>query len=67
MLAKMIIIIAMVSILIALGSSLIFLVKDAGKTKRPVKALTWRIGISFSLFLFLLFAFAMGWISPHAV
>ncbi len=57
----------MLIILIALGSSLFYLVRDEGKTTRTVKALTWRIGISLVLFLFLFLAFAMGWIHPHAI
>ncbi|KTD24717.1 Protein of uncharacterised function (DUF2909) [Legionella lansingensis] len=67
MFTKAIILIVMLLILIALGSSLIFLVRDEGKTKRTVKALTWRIGISLILFFFLFLAFSMGWITPHAV
>jgi hypothetical protein len=64
---KAIIIIIMLIILFALGSSLYFLVHDEGKTTRTVKALTWRIGISLALFLFLFLAFRMGWIKPHSV
>lgn len=67
MLAKMIIIIGMLCILIALMSSLFFLVRDEGKTKRSVKALSWRIGLSISLFLFLLLAYYFKWITPHAL
>ncbi|MBA2657063.1 MAG: twin transmembrane helix small protein [Tatlockia sp.] len=67
MITKAIIIIVMLAILFALGSSLIFLVRDEGKTTRTVKALTWRIGISLVLFLFLFLAFSMGWIKPHGV
>ncbi|ASQ45228.1 twin transmembrane helix small protein [Legionella clemsonensis] len=67
MFTKAIILIVMLIILIALGSSLIFLVKDEGKTKRTVKALTWRIGLSLVLFLFLFLAFSMGWIQPHSI
>lgn len=67
MLAKTIILIAMFIILIALASGLIFLVRDEGKAKRTVKALTWRIGISLALFLFLLLAFSLEWISPHGI
>lgn len=64
---KAIIIIIMLIILFALGSSLIFLVRDEGKTTRTVKALTWRIGLSLVLFLLLFLAFSMGWIKPHSV
>ncbi|MBA2709292.1 MAG: twin transmembrane helix small protein [Tatlockia sp.] len=67
MFTKAIIIVVMLIILIALGSSLFYLVRDEGKTTRTVKALTWRIGISLVLFLFLFLAFAMGWIHPHAI
>lgn len=67
MLAKTIIIIAMLLILIALGSGLVFLVRDEGKTKRPVKALSWRIGLSLGVFFFLFIAFRMHWIAPHGL
>lgn len=67
MFAKIIIIIVMLLILGILGSGLIFLVKDKGETKRTVKALTWRIGLSLILFLFLFVAFSLGWITPHAI
>lgn len=62
-----IIFIAMLVILIALASGLIFLVRDEGKSKRTVKALTWRIALSLGLFLFLLLAFSLEWIHPHPV
>lgn len=67
MFVKAIIIIAMLIILYSLGSGLIFLVRDEGKTRRTVKALTWRIGLSLLLFLFLFLAFSTGWIKPHSV
>ena len=66
MLIKIIVIITMLIILLALGSSLVFLLKDEGKTTRTVKALTWRIGLSLTLFIFLFLAFSMGWLHPHA-
>lgn len=65
MLAKTIIIAVMLIIFGALISSLIFLVRDKGKTERTVKALTWRIGLSLSLFVFLFLAFKFHWIAPH--
>lgn len=67
MFTKIFIITVMFVILAALGSSLIFLIRDEGKTKRTVKALTWRIGLSLALFLFLFLAFSLGWIKPHAI
>ena len=67
MLSKAIIIIAMLIILLALGSGLFYLVKDTGNTNRTVKALTWRIALSLILFIFLILSFYMGWIKPHGL
>lgn len=67
MFTKVIIIAAMVGIVAALFSSLIFLVRDAGQTKRTVKALSWRIGLSLALFIFLFIAYSLNWITPHAI
>ncbi len=67
MLAKIIVIASMLIILGALGSSLFFLITDKGKNNRTVKALTWRIGLSLALFLFLFIAFSLGWIKPHSI
>ncbi len=43
------------------------MMKDSGDSKRMVKALTLRIGISIILFLLILFSFWMGWIEPAGV
>lgn len=65
MIAKIIIITLLLVIISILFSGLIFLIRDKGKTNRPVQALSWRIGLSLSLFLFLLLAFKLHWIAPH--
>ena len=67
MLIKTVVFVVMLIILVCLGSGLVFLVRDEGKTNRTVKALTWRIGISLALFLFLMLAFGLHWISPHSI
>ena len=64
---KILVISAMVAILVSLGSGLFFLVKDMGKGKRVVKALTIRIAFSLTLFILMIVAFAMGWIHPHSL
>jgi hypothetical protein len=66
-LIKVIIVLFLISIIFALGSALYFLVRDKGDSTRIVKALTWRIGLSLVLFILLMLAFAMGWITPNAV
>ena len=65
MLIKTIIVVLLLIILGSLASAAIFLIKDTGDSKRTVKALTWRIGLSVTLFVLLLFAGYMGWIQPH--
>jgi hypothetical protein len=62
---KILVIIILVTILVSLGSALVFLVKDGGKTKRTVNALTVRISLSLALFLFLMFGYYMGWFVPN--
>lgn len=64
---KAILILLLVFILFALGSALYYLVHDKADSDRVVKALTWRIGLSLLLFVILIVAFAMGWITPHVV
>ena len=64
MLAKVLIILSLIAILYALGSSFFFLLRDKGEGKRTVRRLTWRIGLSLLLFLAILAAMATGWIQP---
>jgi TRAP-type C4-dicarboxylate transport system permease large subunit len=62
---KAILIILLGFIFFSLGSALYFLVHDKKSSNRSVKALTWRILLSLLLFLILMLAYAMGWITPH--
>jgi len=62
---KILIILFLVTILYSLGSALVFLVKDHGEGDRTVNRLTWRIGLSLVLFLFLWGAYQLGWIEPN--
>jgi hypothetical protein len=45
-----------------MGSALYFMMHDRGHTKRMAWSLATRVGLSVSLFLFILFANWMGWI-----
>lgn len=65
MLTKICIIFVMILIASALASGLFFLVRDKTESKKTVKALTIRITLSLSLFIFLLIAFKLGLIHPH--
>ncbi len=64
---NIIVVIAFVLILASLFSGLYFVMKDKGKTNRAVNALTFRIGFSILLFLFILFSYKMGWIHPTGI
>jgi hypothetical protein len=66
MVIKILIILVLLAILYSLASSLLFLVIDKGEGQRTVKRLTWRIGLSIVLFLFLWVAYQMGWIEPNS-
>jgi hypothetical protein len=64
---KIIVAIAFILILGSLGSALVFLMKDKGKSNRTVKALALRVGFSIALFLLILIAHQMGWIEPTGI
>lgn len=59
-----IILIVMAGIIIALGSGLVFLVRDEGKTERTVKSLSIRVGLSVLLLLLLAIGFASKYLTP---
>jgi hypothetical protein len=63
---RVIIILAFIGIIVALGSALVFLVRDRAGSSRTVHALTVRVGLSVALFLFILFSYWMGWIEPRS-
>jgi hypothetical protein len=54
MLIKAVVIAMLVAIFASLFSALFFLFKDRGRGQRTVKALTWRIGLSITLFVLLM-------------
>lgn len=54
-------------ILISLGSALFYLMRDKGASDKTVQALTFRIGFSVALFLFLIIAHQLGWIETTGI
>jgi hypothetical protein len=50
----------LVLILLSLGSALVFVFKDRSESRRAVKALAWRVGLSLGLFVFLMAAYYFG-------
>ncbi len=66
MFIKTLIIAAFLAIIASLGSALFHLVKhkDAAHSQKTVKALTFRIGLSVVLFIFVVIAIATGLVQP---
>lgn len=66
---KTIVIIAFLLILISLGTALYSLIarKPEEQSKNTVKALTFRIGLSIVLFIFVFIAIATGILKPHGI
>lgn len=66
MLMRFFVIAVLLVILYCLGSALFFLIKQP-QSDCMVKALSWRIGLSVALFIFLLATYFLGWITPHGI
>ncbi|MFA9274025.1 MAG: twin transmembrane helix small protein [Candidatus Aquirickettsiella gammari] len=64
---KILVAIAFILIFISLGSALVYLMKDKGKSNRTVKALAFRVGFSISLFILILIANHYGLIQPTGI
>jgi cytochrome bd-type quinol oxidase subunit 2 len=64
---KILVAIAFLLIIASLGSALVFMMRDKGKTNRTVRALAMRVGFSIALFLLVLGAHQMGWIEPTGI
>ncbi|HLU60967.1 MAG TPA: twin transmembrane helix small protein [Gammaproteobacteria bacterium] len=67
---RFLVVVAFFGIILALGSALLELLRkpeDRIGRKSMANSLTWRIGLSIALFLFVMFAYQMGWIEPHNV
>lgn len=62
---KVIVIVVLITILASLGSALVAMLR--GRSGLTLKALTLRVALSISLFVFLMIAYATGLISPHGL
>ncbi len=67
MLIKFLIVLVLIDIVLSLFSGLFHLVKEEGKSRRMVNALTVRIVLSVALFILLFIAWYAGLITPHHV
>lgn len=64
---KILVAIAFLLIFTSLGSALIYMMKDKGKSNRTVKALAFRVGFSIALFVLILIANHFGLIQPTGI
>ncbi len=62
--ARLIVIAVLVLIVASLGSAL-FQLARGGDSRKLLRALTWRVGLSVGLFVTLLVLWRMGVIRPH--
>lgn len=67
MFIKIIVVAMLLLIFASLFSALVFLFKDKGHGERMAQALTWRIGLSITLFLLLMAGFYFGIIPPQGL
>jgi hypothetical protein len=67
MVFKLLILLFVLVIFYCLGSALYYLIRDGSDSERMVKALTWRVILSVSLFVLLMVAYALGWVHPHTI
>ncbi|MEK0428212.1 MAG: hypothetical protein RL001_739 [Pseudomonadota bacterium] len=64
---KIVVGIAFILIIASLGSALVFLMRDKGRSNRTVHALAFRVGFSVLLFVLILVANRLGWIQPTGI
>lgn len=65
LLGKFLVILTLIAIVGSLGSAAVFLIRDRSQSKRVVRALTLRVGLSVALFLVLITLVLTGVIEPN--
>lgn len=59
---RYVVIVAFIAIIASLVSALVFVYRDEPGSRRAVRALTVRVGLSIGLFLLLMGSYWLGWI-----
>jgi len=62
---KVVVVLLLLAIVGSLFSGLVYLYRDRGSGERMARVLTWRIGLSITLFLLLLLGFRFGLIPGY--
>jgi membrane protease YdiL (CAAX protease family) len=66
MIIHIVLIVLFLIVVATLFQALFFLARDKGESKRTMKALTWRIGLSILLLVLILVLWATGLLKPAA-
>ncbi len=64
---KILVAVAFILIIASLGSALVFMMRDKGRSNRTVQARALRVGFSGLRFVLLLVANHLGWIQPTGI
>jgi len=64
-LGKLLVVLALLAIVGSLASAAVFLIRDSSDSRRVVRALTVRVGLSVALFLVLIALVLLGVIEPN--
>jgi cytochrome bd-type quinol oxidase subunit 2 len=64
---KLLVMLVLAAIVVSLGVALFQLSTGRGDSGNMLRSLTVRIGLSVALFVLLMVAWRLGWISPHGV
>ena len=62
---RYVVIVVLLMIVASLGSAIFFMMHDRGNSKRMVKALAIRVGLSVALFAFLMLGYYFGLFPNH--
>jgi Na+-driven multidrug efflux pump len=64
---RFLIVAALIAIVASLGTALYHLASGQGDSRKMVRALAIRVGLSIALFILLIFAWRSGLIAPHGI
>lgn len=67
MVMRAIVIAILIGIFVSLASAAVYMFRERGESTKMVKALTYRVGLSVTLFLLLMAGFYFGIIPPSGI
>lgn len=64
---KIVVVGLLIAVVVSLGSALFHLVTDKGDSRKMVRALSVRIGLSIALFILIMIGWKLGLVTPHGL